>query len=76
MTRVLVTGGGGQLGREFALLLGADCGGARPRRAATSRTRASVARAVAEHAPELVLHAAAWTNVDGAEDDPEGAAAR
>jgi dTDP-4-dehydrorhamnose reductase len=72
MTRVLVTGGGGQLGREFALLLGD--GAVAPGRAEMDVTdAASVERAVAAHAPELVLHCAAWTNVDGAETDPEGA---
>jgi dTDP-4-dehydrorhamnose reductase len=30
---------------------------------------------VTDYNPSLVLHAAAWTNVDGAEDDPQGAAA-
>ncbi len=30
---------------------------------------------VTDYGPSLVLHAAAWTNVDGAEDDPQGAAA-
>jgi len=72
MTRVLVTGGGGQLGREFALLLGD--GAVAPGRAELDVTdAASVERAVAAHAPELVLHCAAWTDVDGAEADPEGA---
>jgi dTDP-4-dehydrorhamnose reductase len=72
MTRVLVTGGGGQLGREFALLLGSDV-------VALGRTELdvadeeSVARAFALHRPELVLHCAAWTDVDGAESDPDGA---
>ena len=65
---MIVTGAGGQLG---AALLEAFPG-------ARGLTRAEWD---VEHpapsglAPDLVLHAAAWTDVDGAEDDPQGAAA-
>jgi dTDP-4-dehydrorhamnose reductase len=65
---VLVTGAGGQLGTALAEEL--------PE--ADSRTRAAldVTRPIAlPSRPELVLHAAAWTNVDGAEADPAGAEA-
>jgi dTDP-4-dehydrorhamnose reductase len=72
MTRVFVTGGSGQLGREFALLLGGDA--AAPGRAEVDITdERSVTRAFDQHRPGLVLHCAAWTDVDGAESDPEGA---
>jgi dTDP-4-dehydrorhamnose reductase len=72
MTRVLVTGGGGQLGREFARLLGSDAV-ALGRAELDVADEESVARAFALHRPELVLHCAAWTDVDGAESDPDGA---
>ena len=72
MTRVLVTGGGGQLGREFALLVGGDAA-ALGRAELDVADEGSVARAFALHRPELVLHCAAWTDVDGAESDPDGA---
>jgi dTDP-4-dehydrorhamnose reductase len=72
MTRVLVTGGGGQLGREFALQLGGDAM-ALGRGELDVADEASVARAFAEYEPELVLHCAAWTDVDGAESDAAGA---
>jgi dTDP-4-dehydrorhamnose reductase len=72
MTRVFVTGGGGQLGREFALLLGSDAV-ALGRAELDVTDEESVARAFALHRPELVLHCAAWTDVDGAESDPDGA---
>ena len=71
--RVLITGAGGQLGRalqqEFVAhdvlaLSHADWDVAIP-----------PSGKVSQRGFDLVLHAAAWTDVDGAEADPQGAAA-
>ena len=65
--RILITGAGGQLGvalqEEFP---GAD---------ARDSGALDVRDFTLEYTPSLVLHAAAWTNVDGAESDPGAAAA-
>jgi dTDP-4-dehydrorhamnose reductase len=71
--RVLITGAGGQLGRALQRAFSGDD--------VLALTRADWD--VAEPAPaelrqnelDLVLHTAAWTDVDGAEADPQGAAA-
>lgn len=64
--RVLITGAGGQLGAALAEAFpGAD---------ARVRDEFDVTRPVEAEA-DLVLHAAAWTDVDGAESDPGGAEA-
>src|SRR5206468_5360807 len=69
--RILISGAGGQLGRalqetfaddEVVALMHADWDVTLP-------------PPVFDPAPALVLHAAAWTDVDGAEADPQGAAA-
>lgn len=73
--RTLVTGAAGQLGRATRLVLEergwpyvaltrADLDVADPD---------AVAAALADHRPEVIVHAASWTDVDGAETDPEGA---
>jgi dTDP-4-dehydrorhamnose reductase len=71
--RVLITGAGGQLGRalresfadDVVVALGhGDWDVASPPGDTVSRAGF-----------DLVLHAAAWTDVDGAEDDPQGASA-
>ena len=64
--RVVVTGAGGQLG---AALLEAF-----PSASGLSRAEWDVTMPPAFDA-DLVLHAAAWTDVDGAGSDPQGAAA-
>jgi dTDP-4-dehydrorhamnose reductase len=66
--RVLITGAGGQLGRAL--------GEAFP--GAVSLTRADWDVTLPPpplEVPDVVLHAAAWTDVDGAEADPQDAAA-
>jgi dTDP-4-dehydrorhamnose reductase len=68
--RVLVTGAGGQLGRALAEAFAGDD--------VLALTRADWDVALPPPSgltADLVLHTAAWTDVDGAEDDPQGAAA-
>jgi dTDP-4-dehydrorhamnose reductase len=64
---ILITGAGGQLGTALAEVF--------PEARALTREQWDVAAEPypLEERPELVLHAAAWTKVDDAESDPEGA---
>jgi dTDP-4-dehydrorhamnose reductase len=65
--RVLITGAGGQLGLALQEAF--------PWADARGREALDVAGGALELVPDLVLHAAAWTDVDGAEADPEDARA-
>ena len=69
--RFLVTGAAGQLGVALQEEFAAD--GV----VALTRAEWDVTQPPPPGLPavDVVLHAAAWTNVDGAEDDPQGAAA-
>ena len=66
---VLITGAGGQLGAALAEVY--------PEARALTRAEWDVEfpSPMGLVVPDLVLHAAGWTDVDGAEDDPQGAAA-
>ncbi|MEU7383506.1 MULTISPECIES: dTDP-4-dehydrorhamnose reductase [unclassified Streptomyces] len=76
MTRWLVTGAGGMLGRELVDILSTDPGAqvaAAARTALDITDTAAVRRAVTGR--DIVVNTAAWTDVDGAESQ-EGAATR
>jgi len=69
--RILITGAGGQLGRALQETFARDD--------VVALTHAdwdvSLPAPLLDPPPSLVLHAAAWTDVDGAEADPQAAAA-
>lgn len=73
--RVAVTGTDGQLGHDLVdhcRALGDDVvvlGG----RELDVTVESAVVAAVADHRPDVVVHAAAWTDVDGCEQDPQRA---
>ncbi len=75
--RILITGAAGMLGSDVRAA--AIAAGHEPH--ALSRSElditdaAAVAAAVNDSRPDAVINCAAWTDVDGAESDPEGAAA-
>jgi dTDP-4-dehydrorhamnose reductase len=58
--RILITGAGGQLGDALSAEF--------PHADARTREFFDVTTSTIDFAPDLVLHAAAWTDVDGAED--------
>lgn len=74
--RILVTGAGGMLGRD--VVRAAEYVNheviALPRAELDVGDRRTLRRTVRDLSPDAVVNCAAWTDVDGAESDPEGAA--
>lgn len=70
---ILVTGAGGQLGRELALRLGPDEAVCLPRAGLDLTDPAAVHAALASRRPKVVINAAAYTAVDRAETERDRA---
>ncbi len=74
--RVLITGAGGQLGRDLTAVAGHNGRAeilAADRRQLDVADRDAVLQAVTAARPTHVIHAAAWTEVDACESDPDRA---
>jgi dTDP-4-dehydrorhamnose reductase len=71
--RVLVTGAKGQLGVELLEVLGQGHEVVGLDLPELDITKPEAARVIADTRPAWVVHAAAWTDVDGCERDPERA---
>jgi dTDP-4-dehydrorhamnose reductase len=71
--RVLVTGAGGQLGADLLRAFGDDDVVGLTRAELDVTHEPAVVAAVRDHAPDLVVHAAAYTKVDACEADPDTA---
>ena len=71
--RVLVTGAKGQLGVELLDVFGRDHDVVGLDLPELDITKPETTRVIADTRPAWVIHAAAWTDVDGCERDPERA---